>query len=150
LTWRENDAKIAHMQRIAIVSVLAALVALSACRSKTVPEEWKDLTPTENLVAVVDAASDAENLTVVYGKTDAEAIRAGFRKQAEGKGLTHVYECKYPDGRLADGYLKSPDSVEWTIMTPQDDEFMVMASRKTNTAEFAALPDEAACKWVNR
>jgi hypothetical protein len=130
--------------------VLAVLIALPACRSKTVPDEWKDLTPTENLVAVVEAASDAENLTVVYGKTDADAIRAGFRKLAEGKGMTHAYQCKYPDGRLADGYLKSPDSVEWTIMDPQDEEFMVMASRKSNTAEFAGLPDEAACTWANR
>lgn len=138
------------MKSLAIVSLLAALIALPACSSKTVPDEWKDLTPTENLVSVVEAATDAENLTVVYGKTDADAIRAGFRKLAEAKGMVHVYECKYPDSRLADGYLKSPDSVEWTIMDPKDDEYMVMASRKTNTAEFAALPDDAACKWVNR
>jgi hypothetical protein len=138
------------MSRLAIVPVLAALIALPACSSKKVPDEWKELTPTENLVAVVEAASDAENLTVVYGKTDAKTIRAAFRKLAEGKGMAHAYECEFPDSRLADGYLKSPDSVEWTIMTPQDDELMVMASRKTNTAEFAALPDEAACKWVNR
>jgi hypothetical protein len=138
------------MKRFAIVPLLAALLALSACSSKTVPDEWKDLTPTENLVAVVEAASDAENLTVVYGKTDADAIRAGFRKLAEAKGMTHAYECKYPDGRLADGYLKSPDSVEWTVLVPKDDEFMVMASKKNNTAEFAALPDDAACTWANR
>ncbi len=140
-----------HRRSTILLASLAVLIALPACRSKTVPAEWKDLTPTENLVAVVDAATDAENLTVVYGKTDPDAIRAGFRKLAEAKGLTHVYECKYPDTRLADGFLKSPDSVQWTIMVANEDgEHMVMASRQSNTAEFASLPDDAACKWVNR
>ncbi|MFV8756138.1 hypothetical protein ACNOYE_36775 [Nannocystaceae bacterium ST9] len=138
------------MKRLASVSLPIVLVVLSACRSKSVPDEWKDLTPTEHLAAVVDAATDAENLTVVYADTDADAIRAGFRKLAEAKGMTHVYACEYPDSRKADGYLKSPDSLEWTIMAPTDGEHMVMASRKTNTAEFAGLPDEAACKWLNR
>ena len=137
------------MHRLAL-PLLASLVVLGACTSKTVPDAWKDLTPTENLAAVVDAASDAENLTVVYAKTDADSIRAGFRKLATAKGMTHVYECKYPDSRVADGFLKSPNSVQWTIMVPKDDEIMVMASQQSNTAEFSGLPDDAACTWVNR
>lgn len=138
------------MKHLVLAPLLAALVVLPACSSKSVPDAWKDLTPTENLVSIVESASDAENLTAVYGKTDADAVRAAFRKLAEAKGLTHVYECKYPDGRLADGYLKSPDSVEWTILVPKDEEYMVMASKKTNTAEFDGLPDDAACTWKNR
>lgn len=132
--------------------LLAVLFVLPGC-SASVPDEWKDLTPTENLDKVVDAATTAENLVVVYEKTDADAIRAGFRKLTEAKGLTLVYECKYPDGRLKDGYLKSPDSVQWTIMPPEagEDRIMVMASKANNTADFLALPDETGfCVWVNR
>lgn len=123
---------------------LALGLAALGCKSKEIPAGWKDVASTADIDEVVTAGSDDEHLVVVY-EADIDKVRAAWRKTAEASGFTLAYECKYDDGRLADGYLDKPKAVEYTLMPDDGDGVMVMASRNGNTEAFASVPDPDKC-----
>ncbi|GEM_PF-5788061 len=124
--------------------LLTALGLTATACSKTIPDEWKDVAGAENISSVV--TSSEENIVVVYKDTDTTSVRADYRKTAEASGFTLAYECEYDDGRLSDGWIASPKSVQYTIMPDDEgDGIMVLGGRKNNTESFAAVPDTEFC-----
>lgn len=140
-----------HSLRARVSSLLVVTLGLAAC-GVSVPGEWGDFVPKDNLTATFGEEDGAvKKLVLNYTREGmtGDQLRAKFTEKAGAKSFKMISECVGDNGTSSAIYFSDKKEVFQVAINLLGDKFYDVELNRAAGLPGVALANPATCKWTD-